>query len=431
MEQRPTFAAEMRIVSILIALALPSWAMAQLDTCQAELDILGVSCPNIADGSITVITDVGGPYLFSWNGGLPTTNATQNNLPFGPVTILMVDTSGICFLQLDTVVPGPGIYVQGGYCPGVTPVLEPIAYGGYEPIGYVWDTGDSTASITMPPEFDGVVNVTAIDAAGCEYLFPVTVFELPAPTGEILLPDTGCEMTLVPLTTVSSDADNVIWRWLDRQSMNFDDRAVFTESGYQRVTWQGFYADGCPNIPVEDSIFINAQTPAIFTAEQIPCSKLVEISLGSSTDSCAFFVGDSLYFNICNGYIQWDAPEYAVYDFTLYATQPNHCDDTLAITVDVRTEPTLFLANAFSPDGDGINELWPANLDLPDTGYEVEVFDRWGTKMWRTTDTTDQWDGTYSGAPVPIGVYVYTMRHRDPCELTREISKRAHLTIVR
>ena len=421
----------MRVWLAYWALALPFLGYAQLDTCEADLNIQGVSCSTIANGSITVIPGPGGPYLYSWNGGLPTPDPTQNNLPFGVVTILMVDTGGTCFLVLDTVVPGPGIYVDGGYCPGVTPFLEPVAYGGYQPVSFVWDTGDSTESIMLPPEFEGPVTVTALDASGCEYVFPVNVLELPAPTGEILLPDTGCERTLIALTTVSTDADNVVWRWQDQEALNFNERVMFNGSGYQRISWQGFYAGGCPNIPVEDSIFINARVQAIFTAEQIPCSKFVELTFGSNTDSCALFIGDSLYFNACNGSIRWDAPEYAEYDLTLYATQPNHCDDTLAITVDMRTEPTLFLANAFSPDDNGFNDLWPANTDLPEAGYEVEVFDRWGTMMWRTTDTKDQWDGSYGGVKMPVGVYVYTMRHRDPCELTREVSNRGHLTIVR
>jgi len=99
----------------------------------------------------------------------------------------------------------------------------------------------------------------------------------------------------------------------------------------------------------------------------------------------------------------------------------------MSVHIDVRTEPTLFLPNAFTPDGDGINDTWPGEVDIPDTGYEVRLFDRWGASLWSTTDTQQKWDG--SG--LPIGAYAYTMRMRDPCEPTNEISKQGVITLVR
>ncbi|MBP8879157.1 MAG: gliding motility-associated C-terminal domain-containing protein, partial [Flavobacteriales bacterium] len=140
-----------------------------------------------------------------------------------------------------------------------------------------------------------------------------------------------------------------------------------------------------------------------------------------------FFVGDSLFMDLCSGYVRRDMRRYQEYDFTFYSTQPNRCDDTSAVHIDVRTEPTLFLPNAFTPDGDGINDTWPGPVDIPEDGFEVQLFDRWGVSQWASIDTQAKWDGSL----LPVGVYVYTMRHRDPCEPTQEVARNGTVTLIR
>ncbi|MBK9177040.1 MAG: gliding motility-associated C-terminal domain-containing protein [Flavobacteriales bacterium] len=230
------------------------------------------------------------------------------------------------------------------------------------------------------------------------------------------------------VNTVATDADSLVWRWGGFGFSNLPDpTVVFPQGLWQPISLQGFDLFGCGGAPVQDSIYIRPQRPAIFSAVQIPCSPVVDIVLGSQSDSCAFFIGDSLVTNDCSGYIRWDFRRYDVYDFTLYTTQPNRCDDTLDVMVDVRTEPVLFLANAFTPNDDGINDLWPDRVEIPDTGFELILYDRWGRTLWSTIDPNEQWDG----ADAPVGVYVYTMRMRDPCQPTNEITKAGHVTVFR
>lgn len=54
-----------------------------------------------------------------------------------------------------------------------------------------------------------------------------------------------------------------------------------------------------------------------------------------------------------------------------------------------------------------------------------------GRQVWISNDPLAQWDGTLNGDPVPIGVYPYTMRHRDPCQATDEITTTGHVTVIR
>ena len=79
------------------------------------------------------------------------------------------------------------------------------------------------------------------------------------------------------------------------------------------------------------------------------------------------------------------------------------------------SESKLEFPNAFSPNGDGINDIYRAKQ--PD-GYKsiVEfhayIFNRWGQKLYEWTDVSKGWDGTYKGSPVKEGVYFVLVKAR-------------------
>ena len=73
----------------------------------------------------------------------------------------------------------------------------------------------------------------------------------------------------------------------------------------------------------------------------------------------------------------------------------------------VRVYKKITIPNAFSPNGDGINDQWLVeNLNTyPES--ETTVFDRWGVKVFDTHDYDIPWDGTKDGVPLPVGTYYY------------------------
>ncbi|MBN9296993.1 MAG: gliding motility-associated C-terminal domain-containing protein [Filimonas sp.] len=81
---------------------------------------------------------------------------------------------------------------------------------------------------------------------------------------------------------------------------------------------------------------------------------------------------------------------------------------------DVQVQVVKFtIPNSFSPNGDGINDKWIINaLDkYPDV--RVEIFNRWGTRLYLCTGVYIPWDGTYNGQPVPTGTYYYLIDLKD------------------
>jgi gliding motility-associated-like protein len=87
---------------------------------------------------------------------------------------------------------------------------------------------------------------------------------------------------------------------------------------------------------------------------------------------------------------------------------PNGCEGTATVEVTVLPKKNVFIPNAFTPDGDGINDEWQI-FGLSDIAQSVEakIFNRWGEVIFETHDLAGKWDGTYHGKNVEPGVYVY------------------------
>lgn len=84
--------------------------------------------------------------------------------------------------------------------------------------------------------------------------------------------------------------------------------------------------------------------------------------------------------------------------------------DTISITV--YEDPLVVLPNAFTPNGDGINDrMMPIALGLFEL-EEFSIFNRWGMLVFTTNQLTEGWDGTFQGHPEELGTYVCFVKGR-------------------
>jgi gliding motility-associated-like protein len=80
----------------------------------------------------------------------------------------------------------------------------------------------------------------------------------------------------------------------------------------------------------------------------------------------------------------------------------------------VEQTPRLFVPNAFTPNGDFINDFFkPTTLFMDQLPYEMFVFDRWGQQLFYTTNSIDGWDGMFKGQPAVQDNYMYLIRYTD------------------
>jgi gliding motility-associated-like protein len=68
------------------------------------------------------------------------------------------------------------------------------------------------------------------------------------------------------------------------------------------------------------------------------------------------------------------------------------------------------VANAFTPNGDGVNDCWGIKYWGYVGEFELVIYNRWGTRVFYTRNPQDCWDGTLNGKPQPAGTYVYMVR---------------------
>ena len=83
----------------------------------------------------------------------------------------------------------------------------------------------------------------------------------------------------------------------------------------------------------------------------------------------------------------------------------------------------VFVPNAFSPDGDGINDLFiPSIVGNDERIHVFQVFDRWGEMIYETNNMQRGWDGRYreGGEILPTGVYVWKLRTKYEGSADRE-----------
>ena len=73
---------------------------------------------------------------------------------------------------------------------------------------------------------------------------------------------------------------------------------------------------------------------------------------------------------------------------------------------------SIYLPSAFTPNGDGLNDVFMAfGIDLKE--FQLVIYNRWGERIFQTQDITSGWDGTYRGAPSPLGLYVWELEASD------------------
>lgn len=92
----------------------------------------------------------------------------------------------------------------------------------------------------------------------------------------------------------------------------------------------------------------------------------------------------------------------------------------------------LYIPNAFTPNGDGLNDSFGC-IGEGITEYTLQIFDRWGSLIFESSDMKVQWDGNYKNELAPTGVYVYKVRAVGPGmngSIKKQINKAGSVTLV-
>lgn len=103
---------------------------------------------------------------------------------------------------------------------------------------------------------------------------------------------------------------------------------------------------------------------------------------------------------------------------SLFVTQvvvhPGGCRDTITREISQAFLNTFFMPDAFTPNGDGLNDLLlPVGILQRTNAYRFEVWSRWGQKMFATDNVRAAWDGNFQGKSSPDGLYLWNAEYLD------------------
>ncbi|MFN8310368.1 MAG: gliding motility-associated C-terminal domain-containing protein [Chitinophagales bacterium] len=122
------------------------------------------------------------------------------------------------------------------------------------------------------------------------------------------------------------------------------------------------------------------------------------------------------------------ASPYHKQTYTLIAFYGADCSDTTKVTIDVENNLPIYIPNAFSPNGDGNNDVFQIYGEGIKT-VSMRIFNRWGEKIFDSANQWVGWDGMYRGVQQPPMVYTFTIQieYLDG----KKIQKDGSVTLVR
>ncbi len=106
-----------------------------------------------------------------------------------------------------------------------------------------------------------------------------------------------------------------------------------------------------------------------------------------------------------------------VSDYTIQLKVENKfgCFDSTSQRLSVETESDVYIPNSFTPNRDGLNEVFrPYSTGIfENASYEMTIYDRWGAYIMKTTDINNGWDGNSGSGICQEGIYVYQIFFND------------------
>lgn len=105
------------------------------------------------------------------------------------------------------------------------------------------------------------------------------------------------------------------------------------------------------------------------------------------------------------------------------------CESSDTILVFDNCNSFIYFPSAFSPNNDGVNDLFKPKYSIDLTQYQMRIYNRWGELLYESTDVNEGWNGSFRNVPQPLGVYVWTSSYafRDGKKNTES----GNLTIVK
>jgi gliding motility-associated-like protein len=380
------------------------------------------TCPDGEDGGGQVFTPIGvAPFTYEWSDPLHQRLDTVRGLSVGVYRISVTDASGCVAVDSITIHEPPPIITyaisSNLLCYGDTNgTLNLSSIGGSPGYTYSYVLIDSNRTYTGSSANNlgvGYYDGTTTDSRGCRGTF---YFEITQPLpmslefirqqprcfgyddGSLFLLEKG---GVPPYTfTLDGSANNTGWfDFLTQGNYHFD----ITDANNCKQQYDIFMPEPAPMVAD-----INPDTLRLDLGSS---GQLFTTFTGAPADSVSYIWSNPEGLNcadcanpVVNSYVN------QVYEVTILNTSdvgnPRPCKASALCYVYVGNEPPVYVPNAFTPNGDGVNDVflvYGSEIKL----ITVQIYDRIGEKLFESHNQLQGWDGTYKGTLLQPGVYAY------------------------
>jgi gliding motility-associated-like protein len=383
--------------------------------------------PQVCQGKQVTLqgSAIGGtaPYVFKWEPG----NLSGQVVIFSPTasavySLNVFDANG-CTLaskQVSVNVAEPLAINLGtaatGICSGSTAQITPTVSGGDGNYVFNWLPGNKNSqnlfveNISVPVYTlnvnDGCGSPTAVKIVTIN-LFPVTIPKFTS------MNDSGCQPLCTSFLNTTFKSKKMFWNFGDGPNeLEGDDITYcYPRNGIFNVRLTVTDSNWCRSSFTYSNVVTVLQSPTadyITVPERVTLNNADNVLIKNATPNATF-----LYWNI-NGFlynfqdeINYNFNDTGCYFVQLIAQNQNNCFDTLQRNICVIEGFNFYMPNAFSPNNDALNELVkPIGTGWLNNDYLYEVYNRWGQRVYKTTDKNEGWDGKTNDTKYDVsGIY--------------------------
>ncbi len=375
------------------------------------------------------------PFSYVWNSTTANT-AHLTGLDDGHYSVTVTDQLGCSDSASFDIVdfPGPVLMIDDtidDLCSEYTGQILVSTMGGTEPISYIWNAEPSWSTEDLSGLSAGTFTLVASDANGCTATVAASISNTPPPEVSFVeVNDETCHKSNGTATLLINGGH-------PPYQYSWDELPGFT----------GLTADmlceGVYHVTVSDSVCIVSESVEIHnipgplaafnpypevTTLEFPRIVFCDLSVGATYWNWDF--GDSTCSTLSNPYHEYS--DTGTFRVRLTIHDDEGCMDSVSHKVLVLEPFTLFIPNAFTPNGDGLNDYFQLRgNNICD--FEIFIYNRWGEQIFHSLSIDEVWDGTKNGQASPAGVYSWVLWYRDDYRLFQADRKirTGHLTLFR
>ena len=353
---------------------------------------------NVGTGAWTMLS---GPGTVSFSPAAVDPNAIVTVDNYGRYIFLWTEINGICSDTASVRIafnPNPEVIVTPGnssLCEGQNTTLT--ISSDHAGTTYAWNDGSSTNPLIVSPSFTTVYTVTGTDIHNCSDTASALVVVHNNPVVSITPSNPSiCEKDSVLLTASGANT----YTWSPSSSLTSSSgnsvKAFPSETTTYMVTGTGDF--GCIN--TSSALVTVNLYPEVNLGEDLYICSRESITLDAGGDNLSYRWQDgtiSRYYYIAQAGSYW------------VTASNNGCATTDTIRI-LECHDVKF-PNAFSPNGDGYNDIFRPEGNYLET-YKLSIFNRWGKLIFETEDISKGWDGKINGNDCAPGVYFWAVDYK-------------------